>query len=274
MIFKLTDEIIEIDSFIDFNLMLCESGQAFRWKNVGGEIRGVAFGKALAIKQDGESVSLSASLDDFENIWRGYFALGDDYSPLSRAAERDPFFKKCLEYGNGIRIIKQDFWEALASFIFSTQKKIPMIRNIIGKFCECFGERIDEENFAFPKPERIARLDAETISKATGCGYRGEYVLDAARRVAGGEFEGVEIDDYETQIERLKRCKGVGPKVADCAALFGLHSLGAFPKDVWINRVSEKIYGGKLNAQSFGSLAGVAQQYIFYYAINHKKDFV
>ena len=274
MVLRLTDGCVETNgSEIDFGLTLCESGQAFRWERApDGSVRGIAGGRAVAIWQDGPNARLDISRAEYDSFWGGYFSLDDDYSPLNAIALSDGFIAKCLYFGKGLRIVRQDFWETLASFILSANNNIARIKKIIGRLCENYGERVGEFGRAFPPPERLIGIGEADLAKSIGCGYRAKYLLDAAAKQLEGRFDGIGGDSYETQAGRLTQCAGVGKKVADCVILFGLHNLGAFPVDVWIERIGRAAYGGRLDASNFGDLAGVAQQYLFYYAINNKNE--
>ncbi|MCL2082571.1 MAG: DNA-3-methyladenine glycosylase 2 family protein [Oscillospiraceae bacterium] len=276
MLIYLSDDKIDTGhQYIDFKATLCDSGQAFRWRVLPcGTIRGVALGRVVSIRQEGNAAWLeNITMEEFLAQWEDYFGIKDDYTILYQAADGDPFFKQCLESGNGLRVLRQNFWEVLVSFIISSCNNIGRISRIIEKLCMGFGERIAGDAYDFPLPERLACHRKEHISAVSGCGYRDEYILEAANLMLAGDFNDLDDLPYSQQIHRLKKCRGIGEKVASCTALFGLHNLSAFPVDIWMSRILSQVYSGGLDIEKFGNLAGVAQQYMFYYALKHKDIF-
>ncbi|MBQ9980347.1 MAG: DNA-3-methyladenine glycosylase 2 family protein [Oscillospiraceae bacterium] len=179
--------------------------------------------------------------------------------------------KAACDFGKGIRILNQDSWEALCSFIISQCNNIPRIKGIINVLCEQWGKAIEFEGrrfYTFPGAEIIAALDESDLSPLR-CGYRAEYIIKAARAVAGGEIdlEALKKCSDGEALSALKSLRGVGDKVANCVLLFGLHKLDSFPVDVWIRRTVREKYGRGFDpAAAFGQYAGIAQQYMFYYA--------
>jgi N-glycosylase/DNA lyase len=272
MLIHLLDGTVEAP-YTDFAMTLCDSGQAFRWKRGADGVAGVARGRVVRIRQSGDEASVDITKAEYDSYWMRYFALDDDYAPLEAAAEGDAFFARCLAFGRGLRVARQEFFESLVTFIVSARNNIPRIRGVLERLCEAYGARIDRDNFAFPTPERLAGLTATDVSEACGCGYRGAFILDAARLTAEGFFDGAGALPYDEQLARLMGCKGVGPKVANCVVLCALHNLAAFPIDVWMERIIQRAYRGSLDTAKFGSLAGMAQQYMFYYALKHKDEF-
>ena len=215
--------------------------------------------------------------DESEDLfWREYFSLDMDYDAMRQTlAERDSKLYKCIEYGGGIRLLKQELWETVISFIISANNNIPRIKKIIEELCIQFGDEIDVEGrvfYTFPKPERLANLKREDLSPLKA-GYRDRYILDAAKKFESGEVCEEVVSALSTDDARrlLMQIKGVGRKVADCILLFSLGRYDVFPRDVWINRVMEHVYGvtGKdceeFASKTYGELAGLAQQYLFYY---------
>ena len=172
--------------------------------------------------------------------------------------------RNALNSAKGIRILRQDRWETLCSFIISQNNNIPRIKGIIGRLCEAFGERIDG-GYAFPSADRIASLTEEQLAPIRS-GFRARYILDAARRVTDGrtDLDAVSAMIYDDAKKYLMQIKGVGNKVADCVLLFGYGFFDAFPKDVWIKRVIEKYYGENFDESIFKPYGGIAQQYLFY----------
>ena len=253
------------------NLSLSETldcGQAFRWQEITDNIwHGVAFGKYLEIGfNDGVFTLYDTSLDDFNSLWENYFDLRRDYGKIITEISADKTLKKASSFAEGIRILNQEPWEALCSFIISQNNNIPRIKGIIDRLCENFGERLDGGFYAFPTAEKIASLTLDDLAVLRS-GFRAKYILDAARKVSSGEIDLIALKDIDTACARAELMKiyGVGEKVADCALLFGLGHIDAFPKDVWIKRAMVKLFDGELPECAL-PFAGIAQQYIFHYA--------
>ncbi len=252
-----------------------ECGQCFRWNGDGsGAYVGVAMGKAARIRRDGGSVLITGTPDDFSAVWRAYFDLDRDYESVRRALCVDDYMKRCAQYGAGIRILKQDKWEALCTFLVSQCNNIPRIKQIVERFCRLFGEPVSFDGntyFTFPTAERTALLSEKELEPLR-CGYRAPYILGAARAVAGGrlDLEALAAGEPDQAIGALKTLGGVGDKVARCVALFGLHMLDAFPVDTWIQKAVAENYGGVFDPAVFSPYAGIAQQYMFHYARSKK----
>lgn len=244
-------------------------GQCFRWEeNPDGVFSGIAFGKKCVIRQE-ENKSLT---DD--PIWRTYFDLDTDYGFLQkRLSGISPILSEAVQYAPGIRILRQDFWEALASFIISQNNNIPRIRGIIARLCENFGEKFND-GYAFPEPQKLLGLLPEDLSSLR-CGFRARYLLDAAQKVCAGEIDPISLRKMplEKAKAQLMTICGVGPKVADCVLLYGLHRMEAFPMDVWMKRAMKTLFPG-MKPEDFGEGAGLAQQYIFYYSRQHPELFL
>lgn len=245
-----------------------DCGQCFRWTQKDGVWRGIAFGRSLRVEEKPDTLELSCSQEEWERIWRLYFDFDRDYAAIREMLSAfSPVLAEAAAYAGGIRILQQEPWEALCTFILSQNNNIPRIRGLTEKLCASFGEAV-EGGFAFPRPERLADCTEEEL-RALGLGYRAPYVLDAARRVAGGmDLEALRTLPEDEALARLNQIHGVGPKVAQCMLLFGLHRLDAFPQDVWIKRAMARYFPGKSRAD-FGPDAGIAQQYIFHYVRTH-----
>ena len=245
-------------------------GQCFRFDRIGeGEFEGVAYGKYLAVSQAGGKICFGASPGDFDGIWRDFFDLDRDYEKIFAALRRDETLKAALDFCSGIRILKQEPFECLISFIISQNNNIPRIKKIIESLCENFGEKIahgQKAYFAFPGAERLAGLSVSDLGVIRS-GFRARYILDAAKKVASGEIDLASV--YRMGVgegeKYLRRIVGVGAKVAACVLLFSYGKLDAFPVDVWIKKVLAKYYGGVDYMQIFGDLAGIANAYLFYY---------
>jgi N-glycosylase/DNA lyase len=272
---------VEITGAGEFDLeRTFECGQCFRWNQasradsgVGGNTYiGVAFGKAARIRRDGGSIFISGTVSEFEEIWRRYFDLDRDYEKIRCQICIDDYMTAAASYGAGIRILRQDKWEALCSFILSQCNNIPRIKKIIETFCSLYGEPIvfnGDTYYTFPSAFRTAKLSPEELAPLR-CGYRAPYIIEAARAVAGGrvDLEALSEGSTEAALKHLKNLNGVGDKVASCAILFGLHMLDSFPVDVWMKRALTEQYGKGFDPSVFSPYAGIAQQYIFHFARN------
>jgi N-glycosylase/DNA lyase len=274
MEYRVVGNEIEIKGVCDFDLTKTfECGQCFRWDaDESGVYFGVAFGRATGLRRGGESIYISCSEEDFMNIWRGYFDLDRNYAEIRRHLCVDELMHQATDFGKGIRLLRQEKWEALCSFIISQNNNIPRIKKIIAALCREFGESFDFEGvqyFTFPSAEKLACL-SESDFAPLRTGYRAAYIIAAAKAVASRELnlEQLSLCTPKAARIKLKKQHGVGDKVADCVMLFGLHMLDAFPRDVWMNRAVNEFYGQGFNPEIFSPYAGIAQQYIFHYTRN------
>ena len=257
----------------DFNIRkIAESGQCFRLKpNKKGGYTLVAKERVLHLRDTEDGCQIDCTEAEFAAHWRDYFDLDTDYAAIrAQADESDAFLQRACEYGAGIRMLRQDPWEMLVSFIISQRKNIPAIQFCIEALCSRYGEAIESNGgqyFTFPSAKRLAGLD-EAHFLACSLGYRAKYVLSAARMVASGALDLCAIArlDDAALFAALLAVSGVGEKVANCVMLFGYHRLSCFPRDVWINRVEAREYGGAFPVAYYPETAGALQQYIFYYA--------
>ena len=253
-----------------------DCGQCFRFNEVDGGIEGVAFGRFIRIEEDGACVRLiGVSESDYREIFEEYLGLCDDYGAIREdigarmGAYGDVIFK-AMECGGGIRILRQDAWEAVASFIISQNNNIPRIKKIIENMSAGLGEAFcgfdGKTHYAFPSAQAILDAGEEGLAPFK-MGFRARYLTDAAKKYLSGEvdFTYVEKANAEDAQKALMTICGVGPKVASCALLFGFHKLEFFPIDVWIKRVLAKYYPDGIDISALGAYAGVAQQYLFYY---------
>ena len=265
---------VEIIGVSDFDLeRIFECGQCFRWNaDENGVYTGVAFGIAARIYKDGNSVFISGTTDEFETVWLDYFDLNRDYSAIRRGLCIDGFMSEATTRGAGIRILRQEKWEVLCSFIISQCNNIPRIKSIISKLCEEFGDVLEldgQKYYSFPSAQKIATLDVDGLASLR-CGYRAQYIITAARAVASGELnlDAIALGSPHTAKLELKKLHGVGDKVADCVLLFGLNMLDAFPIDVWMRRALAEYFEKGFDHRVFSPYAGIAQQYIFHYVRN------
>lgn len=270
----------DVDSFNPVHIFEC--GQAFRWKSDGQGYVGVVGNKVIrVVEQDGDIILENADIWDYNNIWKNYFDLGRNYSIIKeQLAISDSIMADAISFGDGIRILNQDPWETLISFIISANNNIKRIGITIENICRIYGESIiwqGEKYYTFPTPKELAASDKDTLRKC-GCGYRDKYIVATSRMVAEDEkgFYALLDVSYDEAFDYLLEFPGVGPKVADCICLFSLKKYEAFPVDVWIKRIMEELYmdGKEISRRDvkrvardrFDGLAGFAQQYLFYYA--------
>ncbi|MGM9642290.1 MAG: DNA-3-methyladenine glycosylase family protein [Eubacteriales bacterium] len=253
-----------------------DCGQAFRFlpvENSGHacEYAGVAFGKYISVAQDGDTVTVYGTDEsDFYSVWVPYLGLDFDISGaradiLSRSD--NPALALAVEYGKGIRILRQERWETLCSFIISQNNNIPRIRSLIGTLSKALGDEVCDGVYSFPTPEAICNAGVDALREMK-LGFRAPYVMDAAEKVASGTLDLDAVKNAKTTAEAanmLMTVKGVGPKVAACTLLFGFDRTDAFPVDVWVRRVIEKYFAPPFDAAALGPYAGLAQQYLFYY---------
>ncbi|OJU14732.1 MAG: hypothetical protein BGN88_10305 [Clostridiales bacterium 43-6] len=247
-----------------------DCGQAFRFSETNGVWQGVAFGKVVTCKREGDTVIFYHMTEkDFIEIWYDYFTLDMDYDRVIQIISQDETLKCAAAFAKGIRILRQDPWETLCSFIISQNNNIPRIKGIIARLCETFGDEIEPGFFSFPSPDRLADLTVEDLQPLRA-GFRAKYILDAAKKITAGQVEIYRLKHlpYEEAKQELLKIKGVGQKVADCALLFGCEKLEAFPEDVWIKRVMAMLLPAGL-PECAREYAGIAQQYLFHYARNH-----
>ena len=252
-----------------------DCGQCFRFEKREGYVDGVAYGRYIRIYQTDDKITLcGCDSTDYTNIWRSFIALDEDYDAVKRdigehfGVYGDTIFS-AMERAGGIRILRQEPWEALCSFIISQNNNIPRIKKIIRALSEKYGEAFSafgETYYAFPTPEALS-VAGEDELKNCGTGFRARYILDAAKKVSSGEidFSVSQSAGDEEAAKYLMTICGVGAKVAACTLLYGFHRTAAFPIDVWIKRVLDKYYPDGIDISSLGAYAGIAQQYLFYY---------
>lgn len=262
------DDYVRIKDIENFNLaQTLDCGQAFRWKaDKDGRWSGIAYGRYIELYREGDDIVIYGTNErEFKEIWSFYFDLERCYSDIIEKVSKNEIVRRAAEYGSGIRILNQEPWEALCSFIISQNNNIPRIKGIIERLCTNFGDRI-KNGYSFPKAENLALLEADELSSIRS-GFRAKYIIDAARKVSSGEInlEALKNTDFESARNTLMKIKGVGPKVADCTLLFGLGHIEAFPRDVWIKRAMATMFDGELPECAL-PYAGIVQQYIFYYA--------
>ncbi len=261
---------------IGFDLnQIFDCGQSFRFSPCGDNaFSGIAHGKYIIISQTDSSVTIDSCFpDDFENIWKKYFSLDVDYNALRSEIvsirPNDAVLSEAMKYGKGIRLLRQDKWETLCSFIISQNNNIPRIRSLIEAISEKYGNIIengDNTYYSFPSATVIADAGVDALRELK-VGFRAPYIIDAATKVASGEIDLDQLDLLPTDelLNKLMTIKGVGLKVASCVTLFAYGRLDSFPIDVWVKRVLEKYYPEGFDHTVLGNTAGLVQQYLFYY---------
>jgi N-glycosylase/DNA lyase len=255
----------------DFNLDITLScGQVFRWhKHHDGFWYGFIYGKIVKLGQTGDRLYYDGKASKSDLI--KYFNLKDNYKKIIRSIAKDALINKAIKKYHGLRIIKQDPFECLMTYIFSSQNNIPRINKMVNELSRRSGKKIvfeGREYFAFPKLTNLKGCCREDI-KACKLGFRDRFLDDAVNRLCNKEISLKKIENlpYEKAKEELLKIKGVGNKVADCVLLFGFNKYEAFPVDRWILRAMEKYYKGK-DGSYFGKYAGYAQEFLYLYIRN------
>ena len=252
----------------NFNLeqtLMC--GQAFRWKQApDGTFTGVVENKVCSIRR--EEKHLLVFGDDSpgaKEFWRSYFDLDADYAAWRNEISKTPSLKPAVQWSSGIRLLRQQPWEALISFIISQNNHLSRITGIIDRLCSLYGTPLKDVHHAFVTPKQLADLCEDEIASLR-CGYRAAWIADAAQRVQSGEIDlqRVQTMPLHEAKEMLMRIRGVGPKVADCVLLYGMHRLECCPVDVWVKRGLKSLLPNGM-PPTLLPFAGVAQQYIFHY---------
>ncbi len=283
---------------------ISDSGQSFRWQplsetaGAGKEQREqessqktapgrtgyriIAYGKVIELwqSQDKTELELNGSGKEDEKFWKNYLDLDSCYRELRQTIDpEDHYLAEAAQYGAGIRILRQEFFETLITFIISQRKNIPAIRSCVERLCRIAGSAIDAERgfYAFPNPEQILALQCHKRMEkgcsyqeqgigSCGLGYRMPYLFEAAEwMLKNPDFpeEQKTMTDQEV-LDRLCEIRGVGVKVGSCTMLFGLHRMNLFPVDVWIGRVLERAYPRGFDLARYAPYAGLMQQYLFY----------
>ena len=274
----------KLKNICDFDLaQTLECGQCFHFVKLDeNDYVLTAKGRLLHISQQADTVTFyDTEEDEYVNVWKDYFDMDRDYSEIkNKLLEKDDKLKDAIESMWGVRILNQDFFETLISFIISQNKQIPHIKKIVAdisaKFGTYKGTYGGADMYTFPTLEQLANASEEDF-KELKTGFRAPYIMDAIRRNMAGQFDINELKsmDYDSCIKELMTIKGVGEKVANCVSLFGLGKKEAFPVDVWIKRIMETMYFDGVDTpkdkiaafakEQFGELGGFAQQYLFYY---------
>lgn len=263
-----------------------ECGQCFRWNlQPDGSYTGIFKGNVLNVKQvDNKIIFKGICNSDIKDVVNDYFDFNTDYAKIKeKLSNVDEYLKESIEFGNGIRILNQDLWETIISFIISANNNIPRIKGIIERISKKYGNKIEwnnDEYYTFPTPKTLSKASVQDF-RALGLGFRDTRVYETTRMILNKQITLEElVKEKDTNIlrEKLLTLPGVGPKVADCIMLFGLKRFEVFPIDVWVRRVMNDLYIKnedetkvnkkeieKLAVEKYDKLAGLAQQYLFYW---------
>lgn len=278
------------DSFDIVHIFEC--GQCFRWNRIDENTYiGVIKGAVIKVKQEEKKLTFTGvSENDFKETINYYFDLNTNYSEYKQELSNiDNFMKESIKFGTGIRILKQDLWECIISFIISANNNIPRIKKIIERISKEYGKKIEFEGktyYEFPTPEELSKASVEDL-RALGTGFRDKRIFNTTKIILEKQVDLemlAKMENTQDMRNELLKLDGVGPKVADCILLFALKRLDVFPIDVWVRRVMNDLYIHKeeeekvnklelqkLAEEKFGNLAGMAQQYLFYWKREENK---
>lgn len=271
-----------LDNFDAKQTFMC--GQCFRWREIDSNyFRGVVANRVVDLEQLSASEIQLTRIDSafYKQYFHRYLDLDTDYSTIKKVLmAKDQIVKTAIAHGEGIRILNQDPFELLLSFIISGNNNIPRISKAIQAISENYGTYIEslggEAYYGFPSAEQLRDVSIEDFRKL-GVGYRDKYLYDAVQGILEGriDLEILKTADYKSLKENLMLIKGVGSKVADCIILFAYQHKSAFPVDTWVKKIIATYYDESMTNDKailkfaddhFGAYAGVAQQYLFYYA--------
>ena len=270
-----------IKSFEPVHIFEC--GQCFRWnKEIDGSYIGVFKNNVIKVEKKENNVIFKGICEkDIKEICIDYFSLNENYEKIKQDLSKiDDNLKTSIKFGDGIRILHQDLWETIISFIISANNNIPRIKKIIERISEKYGKKIVFENkeyYTFPTPEELSKASVEDL-RNIGLGFRDVRVYETTRKIYNGEID-LENLEKEKNIEKIEETlltlPGIGPKVADCIMLFALKKYQVFPIDVWVRRVISELYFDNKEQKPqkikefarnyYGNKAGLAQQYLFYW---------
>lgn len=272
--------ILKHESFDPKDIFTC--GQCFNFfEEEDGSYTAVFLGKIINLKKEGDFTLIdNVSLDDFYEYFYDYFDLGVNYDGIKEKISKNETIKKACNYGTGIRILNQEFFETLISFIISANNQIPRIKKAVREISKMYGDYIGEyrgrKYYSFPSPEKLSQAKPEDLREYARVGFRDKRIVQSAKIVNEGFFdfnEDIKKDSKDLG-KKLQELPGIGPKVSDCILLFAFHKRETFPVDVWIKRVMEELFikkevpKKKISAYAhdyFGKDAGYVQQYLFYY---------
>ena len=262
----------------DFDLdKITSCGQCFRAEKITTNTFRFITGKNVLYISALGNANYRVSCDEniWQNVWFPYFSLETNYQAMRESAVgKDCFVDQAIEHGRGLRILRQDPWEMLITFIISQRKSIPAISKAVNALANKFGEHIItpiETLYAFPTPSDMETITLKDLEECS-LGYRSAYVLDAIQKVTSGEISLARVSDLDDEglFQTLLQIRGVGKKVANCVCLFGYGRTSMVPVDVWIQRAINEDCKGTNPFFHFGKDAGIIQQYIFYYKKGHQ----
>lgn len=264
--------VVRINDDFDLNKIIY-SGQCFRPVLFLDDLyRFIKDKNVLYIKKVSDNTyDAECSKKEWDEIWQDYFDLNTDYAAIRKSIlPDDEFLNKAAKIGTGIRILKQDYFEMIISFIISQRKSIPAIKSSVEKLCERYGEVINTCHgnvYAFPTPERLNIVSEEEL-KECGLGYRVPYIKDACKKICNHEIDLNKLSTLSDDelLNTLLSMYGVGIKVANCISLFGYHRIKLAPVDTWIKKVIDNEYNGVNPFYQYPDNAGIMQQYMFYAA--------
>lgn len=270
-------KIIGAETYFD-PAQIAQSGQCFRMEELpDGGCQVLAADRCLEMVQVPEGWQLSCGEAEFEEFWKNYFDLDTDYGKIIESIDKeDLYLQEAAGFGRGIRILRQDLWEMIITFLITQQNNIPRIRRCIRNICEWYGEKKETDRgksyYAFPAPAALAGASEDEL-RACNLGYRGKYLIRTAKSIVNQEIDLEKIQklDYPEAKKELLKLYGVGEKVADCICLFGLHMLEAFPVDTHIRQIVAEHYPEGFPAERYRGYEGVMQQYLFFYDLHVKK---
>ncbi len=278
-----------------FNMIhIFECGQCFRWeRQADNSYTGVIKNAVINVKEENNQIIFTGSSinSDFQSVIKEYFDLDTNYLEYKdKLSKIDNYLKESISFGEGIRILKQDLWECIISFIISANNNIPRIKKIIEKLSLNYGEKIEyngKEYYTFPTPESLSKASVEDL-RNLGLGFRDKRIFNTTKMIIEKNVDLEKIKNMKTteeMREELLKLDGVGPKVADCILLFSLKRVDVFPIDVWVRRVMNDLYIHnedeekvnkkelqKLAEEKFLGLSGIAQQYLFYWKRENGKS--
>lgn len=252
---------------------IAESGQCFRWKKLEGRddtYNIVAFGRSLNITQMGNEFELSCDDKEWDEIWKDYFDIDTDYKAIADriATSNDEHLKLAYSLGSGVRILRQDLWEMIVTFMISQNNNISRITKSVDMLCERAGVKaMDGDGYAFPAPGQVP--DEIFEDRTMGFGYRAEYLKEIYVYAAQNPdwVDNLRNLSYDEAMNSLLERKGIGKKVANCICLFGLHHVDAFPIDTHVKQLLAEHYSDGFDFKRYEGVAGIIQQYLFYYEL-------
>ena len=283
MIIKEIDGQLVIENVKNFNTThIFECGQCFRWnREEDSSYTGVVKNRVVnVIQMEDKLIFKNMSVKDYDNSIKQYFDFETDYDEIKKCINVDDIIGEAIKFGTGIRILNQDEWETMISFMISANNRIPMIKKVIENLSISFGDYIcsyrGKEFYSFPTADQLSKAPLEKIYECKA-GFRSERIKEAAQRFLQERDIVYDLKNrtYDEGLEYLKSYKGIGDKVANCILLFSMKKFDTFPVDVWVRRVMQSLYVDdkasdkeirRFAENKFGSMSGYAQQYLFYYA--------